>query len=213
MRINNRFWLSSGAVAAIALVVVGWFGFVSPQHGHTASLRDDTAAAELRGSALRHRLSQLHDQNENIAAYQAELARHREALPTTAGLSDFLRELQAAGSAAGVSVDGLIVGSPNQVTGTATTAETYSLPITLTAAGTVTALGAFLDQLQRVQPRAVLISSMAAAPAGTSVSLTGKVGLNLRLDAFVAAPSGTKKTPATPTAPATPAGAGANAPK
>ncbi len=173
-----------GAASAVLLLAIGWFLLISPQKAQTSSLQDQTAASELRLSSVQHRLAELRRQNKALPRYRAQLARDRDALPATSGLSDFLRELQAAGDSAGVSVRGVNVGAPSEVTGAAT--PVYALPITVTAAGDMAPLGRFLDQLQQVQPRAVLIASANADPDEQGGSLAGRSSLTLNLQAFVA---------------------------
>jgi Tfp pilus assembly protein PilO len=189
----DRLWAIGGAVGAIALLAIGWFFFISPQQGQTRGLLDQTSAADLRVASLQHRLVELRQQKGDLPLHRAELARARQALPTTSGLSDLLRELQDAGGRTGVVVSGVIVGAPAQVTAAAT--QVYTLPITLTATGGYSDLAWFLRQLQQIQPRAVLISTTTAAPGVDSDSLVGPVSLSLGLEVFVAPPTGPGKAP------------------
>ncbi len=179
----HRFWMIGGALGAVVMLAVGWFFLISPQYGQTRGLHDETAAAELHRSSLQHRLIELRRQSERLPEYRAQLARDRRALPTEAGLSDFLRELQAAGDRTGVSVTGVTVGAPTEATGGT---KVYALPITLTAEGSAANLGELLDQLQQVQPRALLIGSTNAVPAEQNGTLGGTVTLTLTLTVFVA---------------------------
>lgn len=68
----------------------------------------------------------------------------------------------------------------------AVAAQVYALPINATVTGSSTALIAFLDQLQAVQPRAVLITQITE---GAAQSATGPsshdMSLQLTMDAFV----------------------------
>jgi Tfp pilus assembly protein PilO len=185
---RDRLWLIAGLLAAAVLFAVGWFTVIHPQRSQTETLREQSAAAELNLASLRHRLEDLEEQNANLDQYRAELARERRALPTTPALADFLRELQSAGDAVQVTVTGLIVGSPTEVDAAGT--KVISLPITLTLSGTASRLGQFLDQLQRVQPRAVLITSANALPDQKSKTLAGAVALNISLQAFIAPATG-----------------------
>jgi type IV pilus assembly protein PilO len=74
----------------------------------------------------------------------------------------------------------------------ASTAQVYALPITAEVSGSTAALERFLTQLQTVQPRAVLISSVTLT-SGTGTSAHGAT-LELTMQAFVAP---TAQTPAT----------------
>jgi Tfp pilus assembly protein PilO len=194
----DRLWMIGGAAGAAVLLAIGWFFFISPQKGQTSSLNDRAAATQLRLTSLGHKLADLRQQNRDLPRYRAQLARDRQALPTTSDLSNFLRELQTVGDATSVSVSGLLVGTPSQIN--VATAKVYALPITLNADGPAANLDRFLDQLQRVQPRAVLITSANATPVDQSGSLVGTVALTLSLQVFVAPPSSAgKDTPTTTT--------------
>jgi len=201
IRHAGRRWEIGGALGAVALLAIGWFFFISPQNGETTRLRDEAAAAEVQLPTLQRRLGELRQQHQDLPKYRAQLARDRKALPTSSGLSDFLRELQAAGDAEGVSVSAVAVGGPSQVSAGGT--KVYSLPITLTAVGSAAGLYRFLDQLQQVQPRAVLITSANAATEGQpGGSVAGPATLTLVLQAFVAPNGGAEEPqPVVPPAP------------
>jgi Tfp pilus assembly protein PilO len=188
----DQLWTIGGALGAIALLAIGWLLFISPQKAQTAKLLDREDAAQQRLIVLQHRLTKLRQQNRDLPRYQARLARDRQALPMVSGLSDFLRELQAMGDSTGVTVSGLVVGSPTKATGA--TAQVFALPLTLTAAGATTGLDQFLDQLQRVQPRAVLITNASTAPAVQGTSFADSVTLTLSLQVFVAAAASASQT-------------------
>jgi Tfp pilus assembly protein PilO len=180
----NRLWMAGGVLGAVLLLAIGWAFFIGPQRSQTRSLQNDTVATDLRVSALRHKLVELRLQNEQLPQFRTQLARYRQALPVTSSLSDLLREMQVAGDSTGVAVSGFIVGASSEVTGVAT--PIYAVPVSLTATGTAAQLNRFLDQLQQIQPRALLISSANAVPADEGGSLAGPVTLTFAVQAFVA---------------------------
>jgi Tfp pilus assembly protein PilO len=181
----DRLWLIGGALGAVALFAVSWLLVIGPQRTQAADLRAQGDAAQLDLTSLRHKLQVLEEQNANLDQYKGQLGRNQKALPTTPALQDFLRELQSAGDTVRVSVTGLVVGAPTETS--AEGARIISLPITLTVSGQAARLGQFLDQLQRVQPRAVLITNANAVPAKDSTTLAGTVDLNISLQAFISA--------------------------
>lgn len=189
---SERLWLAGGLVAAAVLALVGWFILIAPQNHETSSLRDRTTAAELRLPSLRSKLAQLREQSGDLAQYQAKLDQERKALPTTSRMTDFLRQLQAAGDASGVTVSGLTVGAPTEVTGAGT--AIYALPVSATIRGKAAKVEAFLNQIQQVQPRAVLIISANAVP-DTGSSLADTVELSLGMQVFVAPEDGATPAP------------------
>ncbi|MEN3307735.1 MAG: hypothetical protein V7603_3937 [Micromonosporaceae bacterium] len=180
---SDRVWLIGGAVAAAVLVAATWFIFVSPQRAQAAELRAQTAVAQDSVATLRRHLAQLRRENANLGAYKAQLAREQAALPTEPGLSGFLRQVQSAGDAAAVSVGSVTVGLPAAVAGNG---KAYAMQIAVTADGTPTQLGSFLDQLQLVQPRAVLITNVSTAVGVSPATLT----LTLTIQVFAALQGG-----------------------
>jgi hypothetical protein len=135
---------------------------------------------------LQRKLADLKARSEKLPEYRAALARARQALPTEAGVSDFLRSLQTLGSSTEVAVQGLIVGVPAKLTGTSP--AVYAMPLTVSAAGPVKNLVRFVDQLQTVQPRAVLIGSVNFAPVGADANFAGALTLTLAMEAFLSPP-------------------------
>jgi type IV pilus assembly protein PilO len=177
-----------GAIAAAVLTILAWFFLVSPQHQATGALREETLVADAQVPTLHTRLNELRKQNENLHEYQAQLDRDRLALPTGPAMTDYLRQLQAAGESAGVTVTGLLVGDP-KVVGEASPGI-YALPITVTATGNALTLGKFLTEIQQVQPRAVLIASANLTAKDGSGSIAPRSTLTVTLHAFVASPPG-----------------------
>jgi Tfp pilus assembly protein PilO len=208
MRLSaERLWLIGGVVAVVALFAVGWFFAISPQYDQAASLNDQAATTDSQVTQLQHRIAELRKQNENLPTYLATLAKQQAALPSTSGLSDLLRELQGAGDVTGAAVSGVSVGGVVDVS--AGGSKLYALPLTMTVTGSVSQLREFLNQLQQVQPRAVLITS---ASLSTSVSVgssaapgskatTSTSSLSLSMKAFVAASSAAAATPTTSASP------------
>jgi Tfp pilus assembly protein PilO len=183
---QNRLWVFGGAFAAVAVVVLSWLLLIGPQRGQTGTLHEQTEAARGDLIPLQHKLADLKARSEKLPEYKAALARSRLALPTEAGVSDFLRSLQTLGGTTRVGVQGLIVGVPAKITGV--TPAVYAMPMTVSATGPVANLVKFVDQLQIVQPRAVLIGSVNFAPIGANANFDGSLTLTLAMQAFLAPP-------------------------
>ena len=216
----ERLWMIGGGLVAFVLFLIGYFFFISPQRSETGNVDSQVATAHQQNQALQHRIDLLREENKNLAGYQAKLGQARLALPQASGLSDFLRSLQALGSATLTDVTGLTVGVPKDVSAVAaaqpTTGATaaapapaatadpnaagstpgavgpaiFALPITATVSGSPSSLEKFLDQLQNVQPRAVLITGITEGGATSGSATTnvapGKTLLQLTMYAFVA---------------------------
>jgi hypothetical protein len=201
---RERAWLLGTAVAAVLLVLIGYFAFISPERGKTKDVQSQVADAQTQNITLSSRVSSLAIQYKKLDKYQADLAKARQALPSTSGLTDFLSTLQTIGTATHAD-SSLTVGTPTDVTslsgttsgstgGTAAavgSAHIYALPITAQVSGTVAALNAFLTQLQSVQPRAVLISQITETSPAAGATGAGTT-LQLTMKAFVAPSSATE---------------------
>ena len=94
-------------------------------------------------------------------------------------MASLLRQVQNAGDLTGVTVSGVSVGSATDVEASGPL-TVHLLPISLTASGAAAKINPFLDQLQKVQPRALLIGAM-------NVTTTeGRIALTLTIQAFYA---------------------------
>lgn len=184
-RHTDRIWVVAGVALAAVLLAAGWFFAIGPKNAETDDLRGQTELTETRLTTLRHRLSELKEQKSQLPSFQAQLAKNKAALPTDSGVPDFLRQLQNSGDAVDVTVSGVSVNSPEQQPGSAV----YALPITVTADGNADNLGKFLNQLQAVQPRAVLIQSANMATVGDETQ-PDQMTVTLTLRAFVAPGAG-----------------------
>src|SRR5690606_36234948 len=105
------------------LTVVAWFLFISPQNAKRSDLRNDMALAEVEVAKLTSRLADLRRDKANIAGFQQQLAQVREALPGTPGLSDLLRQIQAAGAATGFSFTSMAAAPPKKLASTTAAAN------------------------------------------------------------------------------------------
>jgi Tfp pilus assembly protein PilO len=185
MRFSNvdRIWLGGGAVGTVLLAALAWFVLVSPQNAETGGLRDQQAATDTQIATLHSRLAQLRTQAKDLPQYEAQLQKERQALPTVPALADFLRELQSAGDVAGVHVGTMVAGAP--VYTTAAGVKVEAVTVNVTADGNGARLTTFVSQLQRVQPRAVLVDTVRLDTSGGGNNAV----LSLSARIFVAAPT------------------------
>jgi cytoskeletal protein RodZ len=221
---KERLWLIAGGLIAFVMCLIGYFFFISPQRTNTSDVNSQVSDANQKNAVLQARINSLKEQSKSLPKYEAQLAQARRALPSASGIPDFLRTLQSLGGATLTDVTALTVGQPAPVTAapvqptstaspaaTATAAPTstatsnaitapavYAMSISATVTGSPTALDKFLDQLQNVQPRAVLITNVTEGAGSTSGAghTAGQTTLTLTMQAFVA--------PALPAAAATP---------
>jgi Tfp pilus assembly protein PilO len=195
-----------GALAgAVALSALAWFLLIGPQRSDTTDVEDQIAQADGQVIVEQRKLARLTAEYAQRDKYAAELAANRKALPTVAATGDLLRELQSAGDSAGVTVSSLSAGNPTELKAKAGVA---SVTITVTATGKLDKLQAFLDQVQRIQPRAMLVFnvSFGANDSGGPITGTG-AQLTLSAQVFVAMQQAATPNASASTAASTPAGA------
>ncbi|WP_432978029.1 type 4a pilus biogenesis protein PilO [Dactylosporangium sp. CA-233914] len=180
---HDRLWLLGGVFVAIVIVAFGFLFFIRPEQQDTATIKDDAANAQTKVDRQRSELAALAKEYEHIDEFNAALAKDKAALPDSDRASDLLRELQSAGDLAGVTVSGVTVGDAVDLQALVGF-QVYALPVSLTVAGPTEKMNPFLDQLQQVQPRAVLINSVNFAPA--SAANAGKSNVTINLQAFFA---------------------------
>jgi Tfp pilus assembly protein PilO len=185
----DRLWMVGGVLSAAVLLAVTWLFLVTPQHTERDNLKDSVNATERQLDQLQQRLGKLQQDKEKLPQYKADLAKAQKALPGTPALSDLLRELQDASDATKVTVGGLNVGNVTPLTTTG--GQVFTLALSLTVSGGINTLNAFLDQLQEVRPRALLISTVSLSRTTTT---SDTATLSLTLTAFVS-PSTASATP------------------
>ncbi len=195
----DRIWMIGGAVVVALLVVAGWFLLIGPRYTAADDVRAQTEDTQVQLISLRKRITELKKQQADLGTIEAALAKKQKALPADSGVPAFLRQLQDAGTATSVDVTGVSVSTPVQMVNLPTV---WSLPITLTAQGTSTALESFLTTLQTGQARAVLIEKANLSPQADTTTTTGAdtgslLSLSISLKAFVAPATGTAPKVAT----------------
>jgi len=217
---KEKLWMIGAGIVAFILVLIGYFMFISSQNSQTSGVRASVATANQHIAAARARVNSLQQQYANLAKYEADLEQAHLALPTTSGMPDFLRTLQALGAATQTTITSISVSPPAPLTaaggsaassgtsksstgsgtsgtsgtaagagsGAASGSAVYSLSITMTVSGAIGNFGDFLTQLQSVQPRAVLLSSVQETQTAVSNSKGGGSGgstLSISMEAFV----------------------------
>jgi Tfp pilus assembly protein PilO len=180
----DRLWMLGGVFAAAALLALAWVFLIGPQRTETEELATSTEDVRVQVTTEQRLLARLTKENEQKASYEADLATNRKALPTEVALADLLRELQAAGDQAGVTVTGLAAGSP--VDAKVPESRIFAVTVTINAEGSMDKLQAFVTQLQQTQPRALLILNANLSPGTGDSGLTGAAKLALSAQVFVA---------------------------
>jgi Tfp pilus assembly protein PilO len=182
----DRLWIFAGVVGVVLLIAGTWFLLISGTKTDTSDLKQRAADRQNQLIVQRREIADLATQQKRLVTYKKTLAAYRAALPDDPGLSDFLRQIQDSDDEVDVKVTNISVSEPSQAEGSP---MVFSLPITVSADGSAINLGRFLDRLQHVQPRAVLIKS-AGVSGGSDEGSTGDMTMNIQMTAFVAPASG-----------------------
>ncbi|MDG6102232.1 type 4a pilus biogenesis protein PilO [Dactylosporangium aurantiacum] len=175
----ERLWMLGGVFTAAILLVVGYYFVIRPRYQEADDLRTQANDTTIEVAKLRARIADLDKDNQNLQQYTAQLDKDLDALPESDSVAALLREVQNAGDLTGVAVSGVSVGGATDVD-VAGPLKVYALPISLTAAGPAAKIDPFLDQLQKVQPRALLIG------AANLATTEGRTSLTLTIQAFYA---------------------------
>jgi len=183
----SRVWLFTGAAVIVLLVAASYLLLIRPKYTESSSVRAQVDDTQVQLATLRRKIADLAEQQKHLPTFKAALIDSRLALPTTAGVSDFLRQLQRAGDQVDVAVNGISVAVPMKST---VAPEVWELPITLNAEGAPAKLSLFLTQLQTAQARAVLVKSVnfVGGASSTAANVTPP-SISLSITAYVAPPA------------------------
>ncbi|GAA3223953.1 type 4a pilus biogenesis protein PilO [Dactylosporangium siamense] len=175
----ERLWILGGAFTAVILLVAGYYLAIQPRYQEADDLRTLANDTTVDVAKLRSQIADLDKENKRLNEYTAQVKEDLAALPETDSVAALLREVQVAGDLTGVTVSGVSVGGATDLT-VAGPLTVHTLPISLTASGPAAKINPFLDQLQKVQPRALLVGAVNAA------TTDGKTSLSLTIQAFYA---------------------------
>jgi Tfp pilus assembly protein PilO len=173
-RRGDQIWLVGGLLTIVALVAASWFLVISPKFAQAAGVRADTDTANLQLIQLKKDLAKLAEQEKQRATFEANLRSRKIALPTSYNIPALLRQVQDSGAAVNVEVSGFSVANPAKSAKVPTAVE---LPINLTAEGTAADLSRFVNRLQNVQTRAVLVTSVSLGQGADKKKISASLGV------------------------------------
>ncbi|PPK96003.1 type IV pilus assembly protein PilO [Kineococcus xinjiangensis] len=222
-----RMWVAGTGVLAVLVLVATWFLLVSPKRAEAAALAEQRAVLQSTNDTFANRTATLKAQFETLDGQRAKLALIRETLPAETEVPALLRQLEGYSKSTGVVLLSITPGAPVAEAAPAapgaapaaapgaapapapaagSTAAVYSLPLTVTTAGSFAETELYLKNLQADMKRFFLVENLAlsfdeqadttatgASAPGISATITGRIYV-LRTD--------TGAKPAT--APATP---------
>jgi hypothetical protein len=167
--------VGGGAVGSFLLLVIGWFGLISPSLSDADSTRAQTQDTALQNTVLVGKIGKLKAASENMSGLTKQLAAAREALPVRHSLDAFTDELVAYAKKTKIELTGISAATPAPVVATApqpgkaasAAGALYSVTVTILSSGAGAGQAEFLRQIQ-YGPRAVLVSSTKFTPAASS---------------------------------------------
>src|SRR5581483_4822284 len=98
-RINGRLAALLALFAFLVVVLVGWYGFVSPQRSKAASIDGQIGDVQSQIASTQAYLA-----NPGTKKYRVQLNRLEQAIPADVHMSEILRQLSWAATHAGVSI-------------------------------------------------------------------------------------------------------------
>jgi len=191
---SERFWLVGGALAAVVVAAVAWFGAVSPELSNASSLNSQTADAQTQNLTLQAKIRKLQRDNADMATLSTSLQQARTALPFEISIADYTHRLSDYASQNHVMVAAVNASPPvSAVTAPgkpaaapvagSTAGKLFALPLTIIVKGNVINDLGYLKAVQ-TDPRAALVTSVQlAADASKTGNLTQ---LTIQVQVFVA---------------------------
>jgi Tfp pilus assembly protein PilO len=217
---STRTWTAGTAVAAVLLLIAGWFVLISPQRSEAADLRDQVTAQNAANDQIALKTKQLQAQFASLPERQAQLAEIKQQMPDNPALPSLIRDLSSYAESAGVTLDSVAPGTPAAVVAAAPAAAPagqpvapgqapaagstdglVSIPTTVTAVGSYSELTLYLQKLQSSMRRAFLVNTVTLAKANTKTA--GDLTMTLNAEIFVMQTAAAPATPKAPVAPTT----------
>lgn len=119
-------WIAGTVAAALAIVLASWFLAINPALGAAAEVRSQAAETRSQNAELAAKVTKLKADFAKLDKYKADLAALQVQIPTTAQLSEYLRELDKIAAARSVTITTVTPGAPQAVVLAATKAKAAS---------------------------------------------------------------------------------------
>jgi Tfp pilus assembly protein PilO len=175
-------WIAGAVVVALLMAAAAWFLLLSPQLTTASETRAAAESTRSSNETLALRVERLKAQFAELDQYKADLAALRLQIPTTAELSELMRQLDGAAAAHSVTVTAVSPGTPAAVTVTAPQAPAADPAAEATESTEATDAA---DSAESADAAAAAVASL--VPAGMTqipLSLT-VVGSYDNVDAFI----------------------------
>lgn len=105
-------WVLGTALLSLVILGLAWLLGISPQLDRAAKADDEADSIRQQNAIHEQRLATLQEQSEHLEEYKAELAALQIGIPAEDGQAAFLREIDSAAAASGVTIVGTTFGLP-----------------------------------------------------------------------------------------------------
>jgi len=109
---NKNTWIGATAVGALVILVASWFLLISPKLGEASDVRAQVDQTNQSNELLSLKVAQLAAQSAKLPEMKEELAALRVEIPTSAQISEFLRQVDTIAASASVVVTATSPGTP-----------------------------------------------------------------------------------------------------
>lgn len=127
-------WIGGTLFLATVIGAATWFGAVHPTLSAAASLRAQTDQVNQSNTVLQTKVKKLAADFQNLPQYKQQLEALRVQVPTTAQLTDYLRQVQQIATARSVTVTNIAPGAP-QIFTVAAAPAAVPTPVPTSGAG------------------------------------------------------------------------------
>ncbi|BDO42335.1 hypothetical protein [Cellulomonas sp. NTE-D12] len=116
-------WIGATVFGSVVIVVASWFLAINPTLSAASDVRAQTVQVKSQNDALALKVAKLKADFAKLDDYKKQLGEVRKQIPSTAQLSDYLRQLDTIAAAHAVTVTTVTPGTP-----TAVVAKTPAVP-------------------------------------------------------------------------------------
>lgn len=160
-------WIGATVLGSVAIVVASWFLAINPTLSAASEVRAQTTQVKSQNDALAVKVAKLKADFAKLDDYKSQLTAMRKQIPTTAELSDYLRQLDGIAAAHAVTVTAVAPGSP-----TAVVAKAAQAPAPAPAATATPTPGASATPVPTAAPNAGAAAAGAAAASAIPAGFT-----------------------------------------
>lgn len=108
-------WVGGTVFVGVVIAAASWFLAISPTMSAAAELRDQAEVTREQNTILEMKVAKLKADFEKLPEYKAQLAALQQQIPTSAMLSDYLRQLEQIAVSHGVTITTLTPSTPQMV--------------------------------------------------------------------------------------------------